>query len=202
MFRAAGLRIVVSRPRDDITGSHIVLSDRARPVIQATLPVVGEHIEEIAQRFYAHMFAAHPEFEDGMFNRGNQAEGSQPKALAGSVAVFAGTLLAVPEQFPDRLLTRIAHKHASLGIRPDQYPVVHDHLMWAIGEVLGDAVTMSGPSARVTVCPLVEDFTGRFSHSSVVAASARRSCGRRDSDSGTSVVSRTAEQAGRALRRA
>src|SRR3954452_8484870 len=122
-------------------GSPIVLSDKARPVIEATLPVVGEHIEEIASRFYAHMFAAHPEFQDGLFNRGNQAEGSQPKALAGSVAVFAGTLLADPPQIPDRLLTRIAHKHASLGIRRDQYPVVRDHLMWTVGDVLGDAGT-------------------------------------------------------------
>ncbi|GLZ02056.1 globin domain-containing protein [Actinoplanes sp. NBRC 103695] len=118
-----------------------MLSEKARPIIEATLPVVGEHIAEIANRFYAHMFATHPEFQDGMFNRGNQAEGSQPKALAGSVAVFATTLLTQPEQFPDRLLTRIAHKHASLGIRPDQYPIVRDHLMWAIGDVLGDAVT-------------------------------------------------------------
>ncbi|BAL89447.1 putative flavohemoprotein [Actinoplanes missouriensis 431] len=118
-----------------------MLSDKSRPVVAATLPVVGEHIEEIANRFYAHMFAAHPEFQDGMFNRGNQAEGSQPKALAGSVAVFATTLLADPPQFPERLLTRIAHKHASLGIRPEQYAVVHEHLMWAVGDVLGDAVT-------------------------------------------------------------
>ena len=118
-----------------------MLSDRARPIVKATLPVVGRHIEEIADRFYAHMFAAHPEFQDGLFNRGNQKEGSQPKALAGSVAVFASALLADPPQFPDRLLTRVAHKHASLGIRPDQYRVVHKHLMWAIGDVLGDAVT-------------------------------------------------------------
>ncbi|MEU8243385.1 globin domain-containing protein [Actinoplanes missouriensis] len=118
-----------------------MLSDKSRPVVAATLPVVGEHIEEIANRFYAHMFAAHPEFQDGMFNRGNQAEGSQPKALAGSVAVFATTLLADPPQFPERLLTRIAHKHASLGIRPEQYTVVHEHLMWAVGDMLGDAVT-------------------------------------------------------------
>ena len=118
-----------------------MLSERARPIVKATLPVVGQHIEEIAGRFYAHMFAAHPEYQDGLFNRGNQAEGSQPKALAGSVAVFASTLLADPPQFPDRLLTRVAHKHASLGLRADQYPVVHEHLMWAIGDVLGDAVT-------------------------------------------------------------
>ena len=42
---------------------------------------------------------------------------------------------------PENLLSRIAHKHASLGIRPDQYQVVHDNLMWAIVDVLGDAVT-------------------------------------------------------------
>ncbi|GIF03920.1 globin domain-containing protein [Actinoplanes siamensis] len=118
-----------------------MLSDKSRPVVEATLPVVGQHIEEIANRFYAHMFAAHPEFQDGLFNRGNQAEGSQPKALAGSVAVFASTLLAQPGRVPDRLLTRIAHKHASLGLKPELYPIVRDHLMWAIGDVLGDAVT-------------------------------------------------------------
>src|SRR4051794_9295592 len=119
----------------------LMLSASARQVVAATLSVVAANIEEIAIRFYAHMFAAHPELMDGMFNRGNQREGSQPKALAGSVAVFASALLADPPQLPDRLLTRIAHKHASLGLRADQYPIVRDHLMWAIGDVLGDAVT-------------------------------------------------------------
>lgn len=124
-----------------MTSVGSMLSEKSRPVVAATLPVVGENIREIANRFYAHMFAAHPELQDGLFNRGNQAQGSQPKALAGSVAVFATTLLAEPERIPERLLTRIAHKHASLGLRPEQYQVVHEHLMWAIGDVLGDAVT-------------------------------------------------------------
>jgi nitric oxide dioxygenase len=118
-----------------------VLSDRARPVIEATLPVVGENIHEIAQRFYRHMFGEQPELLDGLFNRGNQAEGTQQVALAGSVAAFASFLVRTPEQLPEQLLSRIAHKHASLGLRPDQYGVVRDHLMWAIGDVLGDAVT-------------------------------------------------------------
>src|SRR5688572_21859524 len=62
-------------------------------------------------------------------------------ALAGSVAVFASSLVKVPEQLPEHLLSRIAHKHASLGITPAQYDVVHDNLFWAIVDVLGDAVT-------------------------------------------------------------
>lgn len=39
------------------------------------------------------------------------------------------------------MLTRIAHKHASLGIAPEQYEVVHEHLFAAIVDVLGEAVT-------------------------------------------------------------
>jgi nitric oxide dioxygenase len=118
-----------------------VLSDRSRPVIEATLPAVAENIEEIATRFYAHLFGEHPELIDGVFNRGNQAEKTQQMALAGSVAVFASSLTKVPEQLPEHLLSRIAHKHASLGITPAQYDVVHDNLFWAIVDVLGDAVT-------------------------------------------------------------
>ena len=118
-----------------------MLSERSRPVIEATLPVVGENIDEIARRFYAHLFAERPELLDGVFNRGNQAEGTQQKALAGSVAVFASAMVHHPERLPEHLLSRIAHKHASLGLRPDQYQVVHDHLFWAIADVLGDAVT-------------------------------------------------------------
>jgi nitric oxide dioxygenase len=118
-----------------------VLSERSRPVIQATLPVVADNIEEIATRFYAHLFGEHPQLFDGVFNRGNQAERTQQMALAGSVAVFASSLVKVPEQLPEHLLSRIAHKHASLGITPAQYDVVHDNLFWAIVDVLGDAVT-------------------------------------------------------------
>ncbi len=118
-----------------------MLSDRSRPVIEATLPVVAENIEEIATRFYAHLFGEHPELFDGVFNRGNQAEKTQQMALAGSVAVFASALVKTPEQLPDHLLSRIAHKHASLGIAPALYDVVHDNLFWAIVDVLGDAVT-------------------------------------------------------------
>jgi nitric oxide dioxygenase len=110
-------------------------------VIEATLPVVADNIEEIATRFYTHLFGEHPELIDGVFNRGNQAEKTQQMALAGSVAVFASSLVKTPEQLPEHLLSRIAHKHASLGIPPAQYDVVHDNLFWAIVDVLGDAVT-------------------------------------------------------------
>ena len=87
------------------------------------------------------MFAEHPELLDGTFNRGNQAAASSSRRWPGRSRRFASSLVKTPDQVPENLLSRIAHKHASLGIRPDQYQVVHDNLMWAIVDVLGDAVT-------------------------------------------------------------
>lgn len=118
-----------------------MLSDTSLPIIKATLPVVGENIHEIARRFYDHMFKGRPELLDGLFNRGNQADGHQQQALAGSIAAFATNLVDNPDNLPDHLLNRVAHKHVSLGLRPNQYAIVHENLMWAIVDVLGDAVT-------------------------------------------------------------
>lgn len=118
-----------------------MLSTKSAETVRATLPVVGAAIGEIAGVFYKKMFAAHPELLRDLFNRANQANGTQRQALAGSIAVFAQHLVENPDSRPDTMLARIAHKHASLGIRPDQYPIVHRHLFQAIAEVLGDAVT-------------------------------------------------------------
>lgn len=117
------------------------LSPSSTDVIRATLPAVGGAIGDITPLFYRKMFAAHPELERDLFNRGNQKQGEQQKALAGSIAAFA--TLQVSEDAPniDKIMERIAHKHASLGITADQYQIVHKHLFEAIVEVLGDAVT-------------------------------------------------------------
>ncbi|MFH8605965.1 globin domain-containing protein [Streptomyces sp. NPDC018029] len=118
-----------------------MLSEQSAATVRATLPVVGAAIGEITERFYTRLFAAHPELLRDLFNRGNQAAGTQRQALAGSIAAFAVHLVEHPDERPDVMLNRIAHKHASLGVAPDQYGTVHRHLFAAIAEVLGDAVT-------------------------------------------------------------
>ncbi|WP_406353219.1 globin domain-containing protein [Streptomyces sp. NBC_01635] len=118
-----------------------MLSEQSAATVRATLPAVGGALGEITERFYAGMFEARPELLRDLFNRGNQAAGTQREALAGSIAAFATHLLAHPDTRPDAMLGRIAHKHASLGITPDQYAIVHEHLFAAIAEVLGEAVT-------------------------------------------------------------
>ncbi|MEU8250035.1 globin domain-containing protein [Nonomuraea sp. NPDC048916] len=118
-----------------------MLSAESAAIIRATIPVVGASLDTITARFYETMFGDRPELLDGLFNRGNQRNGEQRRALAGSIASFAGALLANPHERPDALLARIAHKHAAVGITDDQYVIVHKYLFAAIGEVLGEAVT-------------------------------------------------------------
>ncbi|MET9882561.1 globin domain-containing protein [Streptomyces sp. NPDC006430] len=118
-----------------------MLSEKSTETVRATLPAVGAAIGDITELFYTKMFAAHPELLRDLFNRGNQNAGLQKQALAGSIAAFATHLVAQPETRPDVMLQRIAHKHASLGVTREQYPIVHKHLFEAIVEILGEAVT-------------------------------------------------------------
>lgn len=118
-----------------------MLSPQSLPLIEATLPLVGERMPAIAKNFYARMFAAHPELFDGLFSRSNQKNGTQQQALAGSIAAFATHLVADPTSAPEIMLARIAHKHVSLGIRPEQYDIVYKYLFEAIAEELSDVIT-------------------------------------------------------------
>lgn len=125
------LESILAHPRE--------LSPHNVPVIRETLPVIGAHIDEITPLFYSLMFGNHPELIRDTFNRGNQEQGAQQRALAASIATFATML--VDGESPVDMLSRIGHKHASLGITADQYQIVHDNLFDAIVRVLGDAVT-------------------------------------------------------------
>ncbi len=117
-----------------------MLTDAQRAVISDTLPAVGGAIDEITPLFYRRLFQAHPDLQRDLFNRGNQAVGAQQRSLAASIAMYA-TAVVDDEVSARSMLERVANKHASLGVAPEQYPVVHEHLFAAIAEVLGEAVT-------------------------------------------------------------
>ncbi|MCV7527040.1 globin domain-containing protein [Micrococcus luteus] len=134
-----------------------MLSEKSRPVIEATAAAVAEHMPEITPKFYAHMFEAHPELLDGLFSRANQRNGEQAQALAGSIVRFAVHLLENPGTLPEAVLARIAHKHTALGITEDQYQIVYENLFWAIADVLGDAVTPEVAEAWTEVYWLMAD---------------------------------------------
>ncbi|MBF6176871.1 globin domain-containing protein [Nocardia otitidiscaviarum] len=116
-------------------------------MIRATLPLVGARIDEITPLFYRKMFTAHPELIRDRFNRGNQAQGAQQRALAASIATYATHLVNPDLPHPRELLSRIGHKHASLGVTADEYAIVHEHLFAAIVEVLGAEVVTAEVAA-------------------------------------------------------
>jgi nitric oxide dioxygenase len=132
-----------------------MLSEKSLRIIELTLPLIGARIGEITPRFYARLFAAHPELLDGMFNRSNQQplitgrhsdaktqlSGRQQQALAGSIAVFAAHLVDSPDTLPEQMLTHVANKHGSLGVTEEQYQLVYEHLFAAIAEDLEGVLT-------------------------------------------------------------
>ena len=61
--------------------------------------------------------------------------------MAGSVVAYAVQLIDPDAPSFDHVMRRIAFKHVSLGIRPEQYTIVGQHLLASVAEVLGDAVT-------------------------------------------------------------
>ncbi|MGQ4614983.1 globin domain-containing protein [Nocardia sp. R7R-8] len=122
---------------DSVVRAEPELEPRHAEVVRATLPLVAANIDRIAAVFYRTMFEAHPQLLRDTFNRGNQAQGSQQRALAASIATFATYLVDPALPHPATMLSRIAHKHASLGVTPEQYRIVHENLFAAIVEVLG-----------------------------------------------------------------
>lgn len=84
------------------------------------------------------MFAAHPELLN-IFNHTNQAQGRQQAALANTVYAAAVHIDNLENILP--AVVQIAHKHVSLGVKAEHYPIVGEHLLKAIKEVLGEAAT-------------------------------------------------------------
>ncbi len=117
-----------------------MLSMSSASIVRATLPLVRTHAEAVTAKFYTRMFEAHPQLLE-LFNRGNQANGQQRQVLAGAVVAYAEHLTATSTLPWAATLDRIAHKHASLGIAPAQYTIVGKHLLDAVADVLGSAVT-------------------------------------------------------------
>lgn len=115
-----------------------MLSATARPYIEASVPVLREHGLTITKAFYQNMLGSHPELQN-LFNMGNQASGIQQQSLASAVFAYAANIDNPAALAP--VVKRIVHKHAAVGIKPEHYPIVGEHLLGAIKQVLGDAAT-------------------------------------------------------------
>ncbi|KAI1764826.1 flavohemo protein [Hypoxylon sp. FL1150] len=128
-------------------------------IVKATAPVLKEHGVTITTLFYNNMIAARPELKN-IFSMSNQASGAQARALAAAVFAYAsyvddlGKLKAAVE--------RIAHKHESLKVQPEQYAIVGKYLIEAVAAVLGDACTPEiGEAWTAAYAALADIFISR-----------------------------------------
>lgn len=115
-----------------------MLSQQTIDIVKSTAPVLADKGIEITSVFYKNMFNSHPELLN-IFNSTNQKKGRQQTALANTVYAAAKHIDQLHVLLP--AVKQIAHKHRSLAVKPEHYPIVGEHLLGAIKQVLGDAAT-------------------------------------------------------------
>lgn len=115
-----------------------MLNQKTIEIIKSTVPVLKDHGTTITTRFYELLFSKNPELLN-IFNHVNQKQGRQQTALANAVYAAAVHIDQLEAVLP--AVKQIAHKHRSLGIKAEHYPIVGENLLQAIKDVLGDAAT-------------------------------------------------------------
>ncbi|WP_054025528.1 NO-inducible flavohemoprotein [Bacillus sp. FJAT-28004] len=115
-----------------------MLSAQCIQIIKSTVPVLEVHGVTITKRFYQLLFTNHPELLN-LFNHANQKQGRQQAALANVVYAAAQHIENLAAIIP--VVKQIGHKHRSLGVKPEHYPIVGKYLLMAIKDVLGEAAT-------------------------------------------------------------
>lgn len=117
---------------------RVMLNPRTIEIVKATVPVLEQHGEILTRHFYTRMFTHNPEVAS-LFNPSNQAAGTQQKALAAAICAYAANIDNL--EVLGGAVELIAHKHASLRILPEHYPIVGSNLLASIREVLGEGAS-------------------------------------------------------------
>ena len=111
-----------------------MLTDRQRAIVKSTVPLLETGGEALTTHFYQLMLSESTAVQP-LFNSVHQQTGAQPRALARSVLMYAKHIddLSGLGDLP----AQIIHKHVSLQVLPEHYPIVGSYLLRAIREVLG-----------------------------------------------------------------
>lgn len=101
--------------------------------IKSTIPAIAATGPKLTAHFYDRMFTHSPELKD-VFNMSNQRNGDQREALFNAICAYASNIENLAAILP--AVERIAQKHSSLNIQPEQYQTVGKHLLATIDELL------------------------------------------------------------------
>lgn len=100
--------------------------------VKATIPLLVEAGPKLTAHFYDRMFTHNPELKE-IFNMSNQRNGDQREALFNAIAAYASNIENLPALLP--AVEKIAQKHTSFQIKPEQYNIVGGHLLATLDEM-------------------------------------------------------------------
>ncbi|WP_299589345.1 NO-inducible flavohemoprotein [uncultured Microbulbifer sp.] len=115
-----------------------MLTSREIKIVKATSPILDGAGVDITKYFYRRMFSCNPELKN-IFNMSNQESGKQPFALFSAISTFSKNIDNLPALQP--LIERVAQKHISYFIQPEQYGIVGKHLLATLEEFIPDTFT-------------------------------------------------------------
>ncbi|OQP30898.1 NO-inducible flavohemoprotein [Pantoea latae] len=101
--------------------------------VKSTLPAVAAVGPKLTAHFYDRMLSQHPELKN-VFNMNNQRNGDQREALFNAICAYGANLDNLAALLP--AVEKIAQKHTSLLIKPEQYAIVGENLLATIKELL------------------------------------------------------------------
>lgn len=114
-----------------------MLTNAQKSMITSTVPLLQQLGSDFGKHFYARMFHHDPEVL-AYFNPAHQRSGAQQNALTQAVLAYAQHISGLEPL--EGAVAMIAHKHVSLTIQPEHYPIVGHHLLETIRELLGAVV--------------------------------------------------------------
>lgn len=117
--------------------------------VKATIPLLVETGPKLTAHFYDRMFAHNPELKE-IFNMSNQRNGDQREALFNAIAAYASNIENLAALLP--AVEKIAQKHTSFQIKPEQYDIVGGHLLATLDEMFSLARKCWTPGVKPTAC--------------------------------------------------
>ena len=110
-----------------------MLDAKTIATVKASIPALLATGPALTARFYDRMFAHNPELKD-IFNMSNQRNGNQREALFNAICAYASNIENLPALLP--AVEKIAQKHTSFSVQPEQYQIVGTHLLATLDEML------------------------------------------------------------------
>lgn len=109
-----------------------MLDSQTIATVKSTIPLLAATGPKLTAHFYDRMFAHNPELKD-IFNMSNQRNGDQRQALFDAICAYAANIENLAALLP--AVERIAQKHTSFNIQPEQYQIVGGHLLATLDEM-------------------------------------------------------------------